>query len=413
MSDELDLGATTEAFGVRQFIGKVNHAMKSTFTPGIWVHGEIESWSNRTQHAYFQLVERDEKGTATIHVSLFANNLRRLQPLLRQHRLTLQDGVKVKVFGVPDVYDGSGKFSLKISDIDPRFTLGDLAAARDEIVKRLIAGGLYDENRERELPAAPLRLGIITSVGSAAWHDAMHELEESGIGFDIKVANVRVQGDEAIHTIVEAIWALGSRTDLDVILLMRGGGSRTDLACFDAEEIAVAIAQCGLPVFTGIGHEIDHSIADEVAYASYKTPTACASAICELVNEYVEETEDVWASIAGIAQQQLALAESRLNERGNAIRTKAITAVERAHTHVALSASRLATRPISLLATHESQVNYLAERVRLLDPVNTMARGWSITRTATGVTLRKAGDAISGDDIVTTFSDGTVVSTVK
>jgi exodeoxyribonuclease VII large subunit len=332
---------------------------------------------------------------------------------LRQHRLTLQDGVKVKVFGVPDVYDGSGKFSLKISDIDPRFTLGDLAAARDEIVKRLIAGGLYDENRERELPAAPLRLGIITSVGSAAWHDAMHELEESGIGFNIKVANVRVQGDEAIPMIVEAIWALGSRTDLDVILLMRGGGSRTDLACFDAEEIAVAIAQCGLPVFTGIGHEIDHSIADEVAYASYKTPTACASAICELVNEYVEETEDVWASIAGIAQQQLALAESRLNERGNAIRTKAITAVERAHTHVALSASRLAARPISLLATHESQVNYLAERVRLLDPVNTMARGWSITRTATGVTLRKAGDAISGDDIVTTFSDGTVVSTVK
>ena len=413
MSDELDLGATTEAFGVRQFIGKVNNAMKSTFTPGIWVHGEIESWSNRTQHAYFQLVERDEKGTATIHVSLFANNLRRLQPLLRQHRLTLQDGVKVKVFGVPDVYDGSGKFSLKISDIDPRFTLGDLAAARDEIVKRLIAGGLYDENRERELPAAPLRLGIITSVGSAAWHDAMHELEESGIGFNIKVANVRVQGDEAIPMIVEAIWALGSRTDLDVILLMRGGGSRTDLACFDAEEIAVAIAQCGLPVFTGIGHEIDHSIADEVAYAAYKTPTACASAICELVNEFVEETEDVWGGIAAIAQQQLALAESRLNERGNAIRTKAITAVERAHTHVALSASRLTTRPLSLLTTGESQFDFLAERVRLLVPVNTMARGWSITRTTAGVTLRKAGDAVSGDDIVTTFSDGTVVSTVK
>jgi exodeoxyribonuclease VII large subunit len=241
----------------------------------------------------------------------------------------------------------------------------------------------------------------------------MHELEESGIGFDIKVANVRVQGDEAIPMIVEAIWALGSRSDLDVILLMRGGGSRTDLACFDAEEIAVAIAQCGLPVFTGIGHEIDHSIADEVAYAAYKTPTACASAICELVNDYVEETEDVWGGIAAIAQQQLALAESRLNERGNAIRTKAITAVERAHTHVALSANRLTTRPLSLLATHESQVSYLAERVRLLDPVNTMARGWSITRTTAGVTLRKASDAVSGDDIVTTFSDGTVVSTVK
>ena len=131
------------------------------------------------------------------------------------------------------------------------------------------------------------------------------------------------------------------------------------------------------------------------------------------MNEFVEETEDAWGSIAGIAQQQLALAESRLNERGNAIRTKAITAVERAHTHVALSANRLATRPLSLLNTGESQIDYLAERVRLLDPVNTMARGWSITRTTTGATLRKAGDAVSGDDIVTTFSDGTVVSTVK
>ena len=401
-----------QSSGVRQFIGTVNQAMKSRFAPGVWVHGEIESWSHRTQHAYFQLVERDEKGTATIHVSLFANNLRKIEPLLKQHRLTLQDGVKVKVFGVPDVYDGSGRFSLKISNIDPRFTLGDLAAARDEIIKRLVAGGLFDENRERLLAPAPLRVGIITSVGSAAWHDAMHEFENSGIGFQLKVANVRVQGDDAVAMIVEALWALGSRDDLDVIMLIRGGGSRTDLACFDAEEIAVAIGQCALPVFTGIGHEIDRSIADEVAYAAYKTPTACAAALCEHVRDYVNETELAWDAISTFAQQQLSLAESRLIERASSIRTRAVSAVERANTTLVLAANKLATKPLATLTTQQQHVASLEERVRLLDPVNTMARGWSITRSGDGRTLRSVNDVGIGDEIVTVLRDGSVKSTV-
>lgn len=401
-----------QSSGVRQFIGIVNQAMKNRFTPGVWVHGEIESWSHRTQHAYFQLVERDEKGTATIHVSLFANNLRKIEPLLKQHRLTLQDGVKVKVYGVPDVYDGSGRFSLKISNIDPRFTLGDLAAVRDEIIKRLVAGGLFDENRERLLAPAPLRVGVITSVGSAAWHDAMHEFENSGIGFQLKVANVRVQGDDAVSMIVEALWTLGSRDDLDVIMLIRGGGSRTDLACFDAEEIAVAIAQCALPVFTGIGHEIDRSIADEVAYAAYKTPTACAAALCEYVRDYVNDTELAWEAISAFAQQQLSLAESRLMERASSIRTRAVSAVERANTTLVLAANKLATQPLATLATRQQHVSSLEERVRLLDPVNTMARGWSITRSHDGKTLRSVSEVGIGEEIVTTLGDGSVKSTV-
>ena len=401
-----------QSSGVRQFIGTVNQAMKSRFAPGVWVHGEIESWSHRTQHAYFQLVERDDKGTATIHVSLFANNLRKIEPLLKQHRLTLQDGVKVKVYGVPDVYDGSGRFSLKISNIDPRFTLGDLAAVRDEIIKRLVAGGLFDENRERLLAPAPLRVGVITSVGSAAWHDAMHEFENSGIGFQLKVANVRVQGDDAVPMIVDALWALGSRNDLDVIMLIRGGGSRTDLACFDAEEIAVAIAQCALPVFTGIGHEIDRSIADEVAYAAYKTPTACAAALCEHVRDYVNETELAWEAISAFAQQQLSLAESRLLERAGSIRTRAVSAVERANTTLVLAANKLATKPLATLTTQQQLIASLEERVRLLDPVNTMARGWSITRSSDGRTLRSVNDVGIGEEIVTTLRDGSVKSTV-
>jgi len=208
------------------------------------------------------------------------------------------------------------------------------------------------------------------------------------------------------------LWALGSRPDLDVIMLIRGGGSRTDLACFDAEEIAFAIAQCGLPVFTGIGHEIDRSIADEVAYAAFKTPTACAAALVGYVQEFVGKTEELWSQISTFAEQQLAIAESRLLERGSAIRTRAISAVERANTVVVLAANRLGTRPLATLASHEQRIQSLEERVRLLDPVNTMARGWSITRTAEGKTLRSISDVAVGSEIVTMLRDGSVASTV-
>jgi len=287
-----------------------------------------------------------------------------------------------------------------------------MAASRDALVAKLKAAGLYDENRSRTMAELPLRVGIVTSVGTAAWHDIMDRFEKSGLGFQLKVANVRVQGNEAVPGLVDAIWSLGMRNDLDVLMIVRGGGSRTDLACFDAEEIANAIAQCPLPVITGIGHEIDRSIAEEVAYAAYTTPTACAAWLVDTVKELVSTTESTWSSIEKLAGSQLALAESRLLERGSLIRTRAVTAVERANTNLALVAQRLASKPTVLLDSAQQKLDGLDGRARLLDPVNTMARGWSITRTAAGVTLRTTADARPGDQIITTRRDGTVASTV-
>ena len=398
---------------VREFIKHVNGVLNRNFSTGVWVQGEVSRWRVVGQNAYCQLVENEGTRTlGTLELSFFNQNLARVLKTLRDHRVAMKDGIKVRVYGRPNVWDIAGKFSLVVTSIDPRFTLGDMQASRDAIVKKLKAAGLYDENRERELPELPLRVGVITSVGTAAWHDVMSRFEESGLPFQLKVANVRVQGDGAVPQIVNALWSLGSRDDVDVIMMIRGGGSKTDLACFDTEEIAVAIAQCSVPVFTGIGHEIDVSIADEVAHSRFTTPTACAAALIDTVLALVGGAESAWQSIAMLGRSRLDLAEARLLERAGNIRTRAIGAVERASARLDLTAHRVAARPAVVLSSAEQVLVGLEGRTRLLDPVNTMARGWSITRTASGEVVKSTAQAAAGDTLVTVVADGTIASTV-
>jgi exodeoxyribonuclease VII large subunit len=406
-------GSAERTLSVSEFVKAVNRVLTREFSPGVWVQGEVVKWRVVGRNAYCQLVEnRNGKAVGTIDLSFFNDNLARVNAKLREHRVAMEDGIKVRVYGKPNVWDAAGKFSLVVTSIDPRFTLGDMQATRDELVKKLKAAGLYDENRRREFPDLPLRIGVITSMGTAAWHDIHSRFEASGLPFQLKVANVRVQGDVAVPQIVDALWALGGRDDIDVIMMVRGGGSKTDLACFDAEAIAAAIAQSPLPVVTGLGHEIDVSIADEVAHAHYTTPTACAAALIDHVQGMVDAAESGWQAIARHTRGLLDVAEARLFERAGGIRTKAVGAVERANTRLAVMGQQLTTGPISILTAAERNLSLYEARARLLDPVNTMARGWSITRVADGSTMRSTQQAKVGDTLVTIVADGTITSTV-
>lgn len=411
--DGEEASSADRTLSVSEFIKAVNRVLSREFSPGVWVQGEVVKWRVVGRNAYCQLVEnKNGKSVGTLDLSFFNDNLVRVNNKLREHRVAMEDGIKVRVYGKPNVWDAAGKFSMVVTSIDPRFTLGDMQATRDELVKKLKTAGLYDENRNREFPDLPLRVGVITSMGTAAWHDIHSRFEASGLPFRLKVANVRVQGDVAVPQIVDALWALGARDDIDVIMMVRGGGSKTDLACFDAEAIAVAIAQSPLPVVTGLGHEIDVSIADEVAHAHYTTPTACAAALIDHVQGMVDAAESGWQSIARHTRGLLDVAEARLLERAGGIRTLAVGAVERANTRLALVAQQIATRPGTILSSAERSLSVFDARTRLLDPVNTMARGWSITRAADGSTLRSTKQANEGETLVTTVADGTITSTV-
>jgi exodeoxyribonuclease VII large subunit len=296
----------------------------------------------------------------------------------------------VRIRGTPDVFTANGSFGFKMSDLDPRFTLGDLAAKREEIIERLKRDRLYDRNRRTTLPMVPLAIGLVTSKGSAAHADFMKTLEQSGIGFQVSLCDVRVQGDGAATSVAAAVTHLASLADIDLIAVVRGGGSKTDLAAFDDEALARAVATCEKPVFTGIGHEVDQSIIDEIAYSWNKTPTACAVAIIDIVNQFLLRVDT--------AAQRMA--------------TMVLTALAAAERRVADAVGQLRTLRTSVLNQAKSRIDVLASDVKSHDPVVLMRRGWSITRGPDGRVVKSLKQVTKGAELSTRVADGTINSTV-
>lgn len=398
-------------FSVTELVDRVNGVLHRDLGAGVWVRGEIQGWNERGPHAYFRLVEDGPSGKAVVNVQLFAPARARLRPLLERHRLRLSDGIQVRVFGRLELYAPSGQLGLKVSDLDPTFTLGDLAARRDDLLRRLVADGRFDANRGRPLSAAPLRLGVVTSTASAAWADFVHEIERSGFAFQVQVADVRVQGPAAPQMISRAISWFSSRKGLDAVVVIRGGGSRTELVTFDDEGVATAIANCPIPVFTGIGHEIDRSIADEVAHTAVKTPTACATALVERTAAFLLAIDASWMSVASRAALAVDRSAVRWDRQVARLRTQSERVTARADGRLDAAVHALTKVPQRLDAEGR-HLDGLAAQVRLADPVNALRRGWSITRTVDGRVVRDPTTLAVDDVLITTFATGSARSRV-
>ncbi len=412
-SFDLDLDAGLEpTYRVSELADAVNQVLKRGFRDGIWVRGEIEGLQRRGNgHLYFNLSEDTDAGKATVPVALFANVAARLRAMLNRHRLRLENGLRVRIHGSLDFYAPQGRLSLKMDGLDPTFTLGQLAAERDRVLQSLTAAGLLERNGRLRLPPAPVRVGVVTSLSAAAWHDFRHELEASGLSFRVTVVDGAVQGPSAPAAVVGAIRCL-ARHDVDVIVIIRGGGSRTDLATFDDEGIARAIAACPIPVLTGLGHEIDRSIADEASHTALKTPTACAAHIVDRTRQFIDAVESAWSAVAIRGVRALDNGERRITDRARRISSRTSTAVELADQRLRHHAINLARRLPRCLDDLGSDLTHAAARVRAHDPQRALARGWSITRTADGRLVRDAASLVPGDEIVTTLAGGDVHSHV-
>lgn len=378
------------SFTVSEFGEVLNGLLDESFEQGVWVEGEIENCKPARPHLYFTLAERGDV-TAQLDIKIWQSALSRLKPKLATAGIELKNGLKVRLLGKPDFYAPFGKLSFLATDIDTRFTLGEIALKRDELIRKLKESGATARNGRLPLPLVPLRLGVVSSAQAAGWADARKHLAESGYAFDIKFCDVKVQGEQAPHQIVAALRTLGARSDIDIILLMRGGGSKGDLAAFDDESIAMAIVNSPLPVFTGIGHEIDRSVADEVAHTACKTPTACADEIIALVAEF----------------------EERVLEANRGVLGSIGVAIERSRTRLARAVDRVKRQPRLILERKRLEIENKKHQVRLLDPAITMARGWSITRTVDGRVVTDVGRLKVGERIITTIANGTVTSSVE
>lgn len=440
-------------------------SLRSAFPDEVWVRGVIRNLNpgRRGGTVWFDLVEPAPGGDlsrppqASLSVVLFDTARRRVNARLTDAGggVRMSDGTEVRLRGRVTFYGRGGRLQLQMSDVDPAFTLGRLAADRERLLRVLDTEGLLGRQATLTRPLVPLRLGLVTSAGSAAEHDVLDELRRSAIGFSVVRADVRVQGTHAPRSVAWGLQAVASRR-VDVVLLVRGGGATTDLAAFDGEVIARAVAGLDVPVLTGIGHDIDRSVADEVAHASYKTPTACAQAVVADVRAVEHRTLQAWRGIVSAARhrsqrdaerlracgrhvalatrQGLAAADRDLAARGERVARSAGNALTRAtavldraagrveaggrahlRTHdqaVATASARLVQRAPRLLAAAGRHLDAVESQVRALDPARALARGWSITRTADGRVARSVAALAAGDELTTTLAGGEVRSTV-
>ncbi|MFN0090462.1 MAG: exodeoxyribonuclease VII large subunit [Acidimicrobiales bacterium] len=403
-------------FSVAEVTEAIRMALEATFPGELWVQGEIQSLTrSRTGHVYFDLVDAGELGRsmqARLPVALFMNHKQQVNAILRRSGgVRMTDGIEIRIRGAVDFYPPQGRLQLRMSSIDPAYTLGRLAADRQRLLAALSAEGLLDRQKALPAPPAPLRVALVTSFGSAAYNDFVHELAASGFGFTVIAVDARVQGDLAQRSVTAAL-SRAAQLEVDVVALVRGGGSRTDLAVFDGEAIARAVASLAAPVWTGIGHEIDTAIADVVAHRSFKTPTACAAALVDEVSRYVAHVEERWGAIGEAARLVLA-------QRERALAASAARAARETHAGLRLAEARLSTASARLvreaeLVLRRAELNLRAgeARVRALDPARSLARGWSITRDGEGALLRSAAQAPLGSTIVTEAAFGVLTSTV-
>ena len=443
----------------------VEGALRRSFPDELWVRGEIRNLSRgRTGMVWFDLVEAapgDGHGgrpLATLPVVLFDTARRWVNTRLQQSggAVRMSDGTEVRIQARVTWYAGGGRLQLQMTDIDPSFTLGRLAADRARLLRALDAEGLLDRQQRLPRPPLPLCVGLVTSAGSAAEHDVLDELRRSGLGFRVVLADARVQGRTATRSVP---WALGSvaARGVDAVLLVRGGGAATDLAAFDSEPVARAIAHLDTVVLTGIGHDIDRTVADEVAHAAYKTPTACAQALVEDVRGVERRLTQCWRALAAAAGRRLGREAERLQgdarhatvatrhgltsaerslavtaqrvrrsaqgalARADTVLDRSVGRVEagaRAHLRshdrtLELARARLAQQAPRSLSLAERELGRIAGQLRVLDPAHTLARGWSITRGPDGTILRSPAGLTAGDELRTTLAGGEVLSTVR
>ena len=436
LGSELPAGTYT----VSQFAWEMKGLLGDTY-PSVWIAGEVQRLRPAARgQIYFELVEkgRGDRVQAKLDCVIWADDQPKVEAVLREAGVELSEGVVLRCAGRPDFWPGGGRFQFVVSGVDPLFSLGARERRRRETLRALQAAGLLELNKRLPLAPAPLDIGLVTSEGSAAYHDFLHTLEQSGFGFRVVLVHAAVQGAAAEAEIGRAFELLkafardGGR--LDAIALIRGGGSRADLATFDSRRVARAVAEADVPVICGVGHQIDVSISDLVAHTTCKTPTEAAELLVGRVGGAAYGVEETARVLARQARDVLRVAENRVSQVTHrfASPSRALLVTRAAHCRAMerdltrsakrtlADAERLererrtrllrgAFLPVRRAARQMEAHRRLCEQ---LSPERTLARGFSLTRRADGRLVRSVGDVAPGAELLTRVRGGAIRSRV-
>ncbi len=379
-----------------------------------WVRGEIVKVYEKS-HLYLDLADASVTTGAkrpVLAAHCWASQWQGLKRRLAADGVSLEPGRVVNLYGYVDLYAPSGRVGFTVLDVDVAALMGDVARRRAELIARLRAEGLLEANRSRPLSPVPLRVGLVASPQSEGYNDFTGQLLASGLAFRIVVAPVTVQGERAAGQLLGALRALDEES-LDVIALVRGGGSKGDLAAFDDEALARGIAAARTPVLTGIGHTGDESVADLVAHHRAITPTKLGEELVVMVTEWrrrhvVETARRVDDAATAIVEE----AEAYLGERRRTVIFAVRDRLRAESRHLGTQRALLGRQSGHVL---ERAAQSLASARRLLgayDPARRLAQGWSIVTREDGTVVCARGDVGDAALVRVRVSDGSFAARV-
>lgn len=401
---------------------EINRLVRETIEDGmfgpLWVETEISQINENRGHCYLEFIQKEQgynTPVAKAQAKCWRNVWGALKPYFQQTTgQALTAGMKILVSVHPDFHEAFG-FSWIIDDIDPRFTLGDMARRRQEIIRQLKDEGVFDLNRELPLPMFAQRIAVISSSTAAGYGDFCQQLSGNvhGFQFSTTLFSAVMQGEGVEKSIISALDKINENIELyDCVVIIRGGGATSDMSGFDSLLLAENVANFPLPVITGIGHDRDECILDMVSHTRVKTPTAAATFLIDHLACAAKRIDDASERILTYIQRRIENEKTRLSRAAERIpilfslvKSKQENKLERLRQTIVHSIQ-------SQIDRNRHRLDILEQQTRSLDPALLLKRGYSITL-FNGHALRSHSEIKPGDTITTCLADGMMTSVVS
>ena len=374
----------------------VKDAIEMQLPDEYWVEAELAECRERGGHCYLELIEKEDTTNTPVakaSAKCWRQTWQMIQPYFeRTTGQSLRAGIKVLLKVYAQFHEAYG-FSWIVTDIDPTYTLGDMARKRQEIIHQLKEEGIFDLQRELCIPRFAKRIAVISAEGAAGYGDFCKQLEdnENGFKFEVTLFPSIMQGEQVEPSIVAALNNVyHSIRDFDVVVIIRGGGATSDLSGFDTLALAENVAQFPIPIITGIGHDRDESILDMVANTKVKTPTAAAALLIDNLRQVLERINEAQQRITMAINQRLANQKTRLSNF---------------QTLIPLLSQ-------NILSNAKHRLELIELKLQSHDPQLLLSRGYSITL-KDGRTVRDPQQLEPGDEIETRVEKGTIHSVVR
>lgn len=405
--------AEIQAMTLTQLNSFMGEVLESSFPEAVWVKAEISEFRvNGNGHAYFELIDKTgDVITAKSKAACWRNVVPSLMgKFFEATGVELSSGIKVLLQCGVSFHPVFG-LSLVVSDIDPSYTLGDMARQRQEIVNRLKEAGVFDLNRELPFPELPQRVAVISSATAAGYGDFMNQLHSSGYAFYTHLFQATMQGDKTAQSVISALDKVNENfDDFDVVVIIRGGGATSDMAGFESYELAECVCNFPLPVVTGIGHQRDICVLDLVANQPVKTPTAVAELLVSAFDVKMDELVRLCGELRLLTTKLLSPAA--ISPLVGELKRVALVKTAQRGMDLRSAVESLKVMSAKLTSEKRHEIDLTEQLLKFASPLEIMKRGFAMV-SKDGKRVRSAKSLKSGDRISLQMIDGSVEAEAK